>query len=97
MEDKVASTGAEIAKTAQVQDRSFLPGRQGRRALVEIEPIIRTIKEYEPEWVLFDIPSAREANSVLRQLGKVEGMETSAKVNHTGGKKLYARYKPARR
>lgn len=65
--------------------------------MVSIEPIIETIKNYSPEWVLFEIPSNKEANSVLRQLSKIAGMETSAQLNTDGGKKLYARYKPTRR
>lgn len=86
-------SGSEIASTAQVQKESFLPAKRGRQPMVKIEPIIDTIKSYSPEWVQFDIPSNAEANSVLRQLGKVDGMQTSAKVNHeAGGKQVFARY-----
>jgi predicted transcriptional regulator len=92
------ASGQEIANSAQVQDKAFLPAHRGRSPMVAIEPIIDTIKSYSPEWVLFEIPSNKEANSVLRQLGKIDGMETSAKINREGeGKKLYARYKPKRR
>lgn len=79
---------------AQVMHEDFTPSRRGRRPMVHVEPLIEQVISARGRWVKFEIHDAREANSVLRQLGKFTDMETSSETRDDGGKNVYARFTP---
>lgn len=83
----------EAAVQHTVMEESFRPARRGRRPLVSVDPFLDVIMDAQPHWVLFEMEDAREANSILRQLGRHAGIETSSKRDGDG-KKVYARWNP---
>lgn len=91
----MADAGMRIAESHNVLDQEHVPTKRGRRPLVDIDPICKAVIDAQPNWVLFEVRDIAEANSVLRQLGKLPGFETTSKTT-LEGKSVYVRFRPGR-
>ena len=82
--------------TAQVMHEEFAPPRSGRRPMVDIESMQNEIRAASGKWVQFYFAESREANSALRQFGKMSGYEIASESLAKGGKNVFARWVPGK-
>ena len=75
----------------EVMEEDFNPTRRGRRPMISIEEMVHAVDDAAGRWVKFEIHNAKEANSVLRQMAKLDYIETASSFREDGGKDVYAR------